>query len=153
MTVSDPALTARRAFPAWSITIPTAFDETFVEEDAYWHAYDDERSVSLTSMVLVDQDGSDVTAEEIIARLLPVEGAAVEELPAGLDGWAVTRDAPADARASRMLQGLLAVDGRALIVTITSVDLAWAQRTWLTIRHHPDLQPGELGAQERTRVH
>jgi hypothetical protein len=139
MTVTDRTVMAsRRPFPAWSIAIPASFDETFIEEDAYWHAYDDDHSVSLTSMLLIDQDGRHVETELILAQLLPLDGTPVDVLPAELRGWAVERDAPEDARASRMLQGLLAVDGRALIVTITSDDLAWARQVWLTIQHHPD---------------
>ena len=143
----------RHVFPSWSITIPASFEETFVEEDAYWHAYDAEHSVSLTSMLLIDQDGSDVQAELILSHLLPIEGDPIRALPPGLNGWAMRADAPEDARASRMLQGLLAVDGRALIVTITSDDLAWAERIWLTIRHHADLDWDEPEAPKPIRVH
>ena len=134
---SHAAVTERRVFPAWSITIPASFDETFVLEDGYWHAFDQERSISLTSMLLTDANGSPVPAELIAERFEALQGAPVGETPAGLLGWAVEADAIPPAKASRMLQGMLAVDGRVLIVTITADDRDWARGTWLSIRHHP----------------
>ncbi len=47
----------RRVFEAWSVEIPATFAETFNEDDSYWHAFDDERSVSLSSIVLSDAVG------------------------------------------------------------------------------------------------
>jgi len=64
----------------------------------------------------------------------------MDELPSGLQGWAVAADAIQQARASRMLTGMLAVNGLVLVVTITSDDLAWAHMTWRTIRAHQTAQ-------------
>jgi hypothetical protein len=55
----------RRIFEAWSVDIPARFAESFVEDGSYWHAFDDERSVSLSSIVLRDAVGP-VTAERIL---------------------------------------------------------------------------------------
>jgi hypothetical protein len=57
-------------------------------------------------------------------------------LPPDLIARAVTTDIHEPARASRALSGAVATDGRVLIVTITSDDLAWAHRIWLSIRAH-----------------
>lgn len=129
----------RRVFAAWSITIPTLFEETFLERDGYWHAYDAESSVSLTSLML-DDGGVLVTAERILQEITPdLAGDPVDGVPAGLRGWAVTGPAIQPARASQMLSGIVVVDGRLLLATITSDDLAWARATWLSIRwQRPD---------------
>jgi hypothetical protein len=132
------ATTVRQVFPSWSITIPATFTEDFVESDGYWHARDADRSVSLSSVVITERDRP-VRAEAILRQMPPLlEGEAVAELPPGLLGWAVVADAPASAVASRMLSGILVVDGRALIATITSDDLHWARETWLSIRNRRD---------------
>jgi hypothetical protein len=134
--------TTRRAFAAWSLEIPSSFADTFVRGDGYWHAYDAHRSVSLTSSTVTDKGRT--VSPDLIARQFPVlDGEAVDVLPSGLLGQAVTTDAPQPARASRMLSGMLAAEGRLLIVTITSDDLNWALRIWLSIRPYPAQSPGE----------
>ena len=140
----------RRVFAAWSIEIPSSFADTFVREDGYWHAYDAHRSVSLTSLTLTDKGRT--VSPDLIARQIPMlDGEAVDTLPSGLLGQAVTADAPHAARASRMLSGMLAAEGRLLIVTITSDDLNWALRIWLSIRTYPPQSPGEDRTPGRAR--
>jgi hypothetical protein len=131
-----PSGISRRVFAAWSIEIPESFAETFDEDDAYWHAWDDHRSVSLTSVWVTDDRGP-VSARKIARRLPELDGSPVDDLPPGVVGRAVTTAAPRQARASQLLTGLLAAPGRVLIVTITTDDLDWARRTWLSIRTHP----------------
>lgn len=134
---ADPEpLIRRRAFPSWSISIPASFEEAFDVEGGYWHAFGHDRSVSLTSMILTESDGSYPSAQAIAAQMSLIDGAPVTEIPGGVLGWAVKTDAVSPARASRLLQGMLATDGHALIVTITSDDGEWARRTWLSIRRH-----------------
>ena len=126
---------ARRVFQTWSIDVPVDFAETFVDQDAYWHAYGPDRSISLTSMLVEGREGP-VSAESILAVLPASEGNALDAVPPQLAGWAVTSDAIPPARAQRCLSGVLAVDGRILLVTITSDDADWARRCWLSIRHY-----------------
>lgn len=139
-----PSSISRQVFPAWSVQIPESFAETFVEDGAYWHAWDDHRSVSLTSIQLADARGP--VSAGMIARQFPkLDGSPVDDLPPGVAGRAVTTSAPLPARASQMLTGLLAAPGRVLIVTITTNDLDWARRTWLSIRTHPAPLPRREG--------
>ena len=126
----------RRAFAAWSITIPASFAETFVAGEGYWHAWDEDRSVSLSSFTITDEVGP-VDAEAIARELPRSEGTPVDGLPPGLSGWAVQTKAPQPARASRALSGMLVADGRVLLVTITGDDLTWVRTTWSSIRFHP----------------
>ena len=126
----------RRVFPSWSIAIPTSFAETFVAEGEYWHAYDEHDSVSLTSMLVDDKRRRPVPAKALARKLPPLKGSPVTEFPAGLSGKAITGDAIQPARASRMLSGMLVLDGKVLIVTITTDDPDLMMRTWLSIRHH-----------------
>jgi hypothetical protein len=135
LAAPEPTL-VRRVFPAWSIEIPAAFAETMVDGDAYWHAYDDHRSVSLTSVVLTDK-GRPVCAREIAAQIPAMDGSPIDELPPGLVGRAAAVRATQPARASQALSGMLAAEGRLLIVTVTADDLAWARRVWTSIRAHP----------------
>lgn len=130
----------RRVFPAWSIAIPASFSETYVADEGYWHAWNADHSVSLSSFALDDERGR-VPAAQIMRQLPPLDGAPVDGLPPGLLGRAVESDAVPPARASRTLSGMLATDGRVLLVTITSDDIEWARRTWRSIRHVP-LPPG-----------
>jgi hypothetical protein len=123
----------RQVFPQWSVAIPSTFSETFVEDGGYWHAWDDDRSVSLTSVVVHDPHGP--AAESIVEQVPPPAGKPVESLPRGLLGWAVEVDADPSAKASRALSGLLAAHGHLLLATITSNDGEWRLRTWLSIRH------------------
>lgn len=149
----------RQVFAAWSVEVPESFAETFVEEDFYWHAWDDHRSVSLTSVQVTDDRGP-VSARmiaEMIDRELPRIGESpVDDLPPGIVGRAVTTAAPQPARASQLLMGMLAATGRALLVTITADDLDWARRTWLSIRAHPAPLPRcerRQAGRGRSRVH
>lgn len=117
--------------------MPVSMEETFVHEgQGYWHAYSYDRSISLTSMSLTDGEDR-VPAAEIVAKLPLNFGVPFAELPPGLDGWAVTDRADPDARASKLLSGIVAVDGHVLIATITCDDEAWTRRVWLSIRNHP----------------
>lgn len=150
-------ISVRRVFPRWSIDIPAEFDETYIGEDGCWHAWDEARSVSMTSVLIEDEHGP-VSAVEIARRLLPVEGAGLGgrpptdgepvELPPGLAGWAVAGPAVEPARASRAISGILVVDGATLIATVTANDVDWARRTWLSIRHH---QPPTLRGSRSSR--
>jgi hypothetical protein len=131
----NESLVERRVFEAWSIEVPAAFTETFVDLDGYWHAHDGHRSVSLSSFVI--SEGRDpVRAGRILRHASALDGSPVEQVPPGLVGRAVTCAAPQPATASMVLSGLLATDGRLLLVTITSDDLEWARRVWLSIRSH-----------------
>ena len=126
----------RQVFPHWSITIPTALAETFVEEDGYWHAWDARRSVSLTSLLIADRRGRPVTSSRILKRFPAVPGDPVA-MPSDLDGWAVVITQRQPARASRAISGLIAMHGRVLIATMTAEDLAWAANVWQSIRGDP----------------
>ena len=137
----------RRVFEAWSIQVPAAFAETFVDADGYWHAYDEHRSVSLTSLA-ISEEGDPVRASRIMRQAPPLDGSPVEEVPPGLLGRAATCAAPQPARASQLLSGLLATDGRLLLATVTSDDLEWARRVWLSIRSHAAPVPSVRGRQK-----
>jgi hypothetical protein len=145
-------IVTKRVFEAWSIDIPVSFAETFVDEGSYWHAYDEGRSVSLTSIVITDKRGA-VSAKPLARRLPQVGGSRVEEIPDHLAGWAVTADADQPARAGRLLTGMLAAEGRALVVTITSDDLDWAKAVWLSIRHHRARLPSRREQRAAMRTH
>lgn len=126
----------RQVFETWWIAIPSSFQETFVREGPYWHAWDPRRSVSLTSLTLWDGDDP-VTTDAILAAMPPPDGTVVDELPEDLAGWAIAIDCDRDAPASRAITGMLVVDGRVLLATITADDLDWAREIWCTIRHRP----------------
>jgi hypothetical protein len=123
----------RRVFPHWSITIPAAFEETFVHEDGYWHAWDERRSASLTSLVIADQRKQPVPSRRILERF-PAEPGSRVAMPTGLNGWAVNVALDQPARASQAISGLVVVDGGVLIATVTADDLAWATGVWRSIR-------------------
>jgi hypothetical protein len=133
-TLSEVSAT-RRVFEAWSIEVPIFFVETFVEEGSYWHAYDENRSVSLTSIVVTDM-GRPVKAELLAGQIPPLDGERVEDMPPGVMGCAAIAAADESSRAMQALSGILAVEGRILIVTVTSDDLEWARQVWLSIRYH-----------------
>lgn len=125
----------RRVFPAWSIVIPAAFSETFVDDDGYWHAWDACRSVSLSSLAVTDESGLAAPVTMLLGQFPPLDGSPLQSLPPGLQGRAAESRVDPPARASRALSGMLAADGRVLIVTITSDDVEWARRTWRSIRY------------------
>jgi hypothetical protein len=131
---AHPEPTVRRqVFPHWSITIPAAFEETFVHEDGYWHAWDERRSVSLTSLVIVDHRQRVVPSGQILEQF-PAEPGSRIAMPPGLNGWAVDVAQEQPARASRAISGIIAVDGGVLIATVTADDLVWATGVWRSIR-------------------
>ena len=134
--VQPPISVVRHVFPAWSIHIPPSFDETFLTEPDYWHAWDEDRSVSLSSVVVDDGRGPAPAGQLVDQMPRPHEGTPVDVLPAGLLGWAVVAEADPTSRATRALSGILAVDGRLLLAPITSDDPAWIRSTWLSIRYH-----------------
>src|SRR5687768_10428198 len=133
ITLDTDVVVERLVFETWSIEIPLHFAEEFVEDGSYWHAWDECRSVSLTSMLLTDQ-GQPVPAQLIVKDLRPPFGTPIDDLPDGLLGWGAIGPAIQPAPASRVLCGCLAVDGRVLIVTITSDDLQWARGVWRSVR-------------------
>lgn len=142
MKLADPfaeQTTRRRAFPSWSVEIPVPFEEAFVHEGAgYWHAWDEGRSVSLTSIILTEH-GRLVPADAIArqTRGAIAHLAELRDLPTGLLGWVGHGPAEPGSRASRLISGGLAVDGCILLATITADDLGWARSIWLSIRSHP----------------
>lgn len=138
----------RHVFPTWSIDIPDTFDETFQPDGEYWHAWDDRRSVSLTSVLLTDHHGRQVPAHEIIDRFPDFPGEPIAP-PSGLAGRAGVIDAEQPARASRAISGFLATDGRILVVTITADDPTWAESIWRSIRAQQS-QPSSPGPSTRT---
>jgi hypothetical protein len=133
-TPAEPTI-VRRVFEAWSVEVPASFAETFVDADSYWHAYDVDRSVSLTSLLVTDK-GRPVSAERIAGQIPPLDGSPIDVLPIGLIGRAATSAAAQPARASQVLSGVLATEGRLLLATITSDDPEWARRVWRSIRGH-----------------
>jgi hypothetical protein len=131
----------RRVFASWSIEMPPNLTEAYVSDGGYWHAYGDDRSISVSSINLTDR-GRPVPARLILQQVPPSEGVPVMVMPPGVSGWAVTRAAPPNpVGAARMLSGMLATDGHVAIVTITTDDLAWALDVWQSIRHHSDGAP------------
>jgi len=78
-----------------------------------------------------------VSAELLVRDLPHLPGTPVDQMPPGLTGRASTSRASPPAIASLALSGLLFAEGRVLVVTITTDDLDWARRTWLSIRSHP----------------
>ncbi len=137
----------RGVFASWSIRIPASFEETFVADDGYWHAWDRSRSVSLTSLVMAER-GRPVPARSLL-RTVPRPGGDTVAAPDGLAGWAVEAAAVQPARASRVVTGTIAVDGRLLVATITADDPAWAIATWQSIRHRT---LGRADRRKRTRT-
>jgi len=136
--------TRRRAFEAWSILVPIVFQETFIEDDRYWHAWTEQASISLTSIVMTERRRA-VAAEALIGALSPIiEGPLIDDLPPGLIGCAAIGPSPQPARAATGLSGLLAVDGRLLLTTITSDDVSWLRETWLSIQAHPAQLPAGI---------
>jgi hypothetical protein len=144
----------RRVFPRWSLEIPEALTETVVTDGGYWHAFDDNRSISMTSMKLTDR-GQPVPAGSIVNHMpAPEEGEPVRVLPPGVLGWAVATDATQPACASRVLSGILATDGCVAIVTITCDDSEWAREVWMSIRAHGcpvGLSPSAAGHRQPAR--
>ena len=84
--------------------------------------------------MLVAESGP-VPAALIMRRFPPLDGSPLDILPPGLLGRAAEAAAEQPARASRALSGLLAADGRALVVTIVSDDREWALMTWRSVRY------------------
>jgi hypothetical protein len=124
----------RRVFPAWSIDVPPGWEETFLEDDQYWHAWTDDASISLTSIALADDRGP-VPAALILEQLAPAFPKPwIEDLPEGLPGYARIAVTDPPARAGHFVQGLTATAGRALLATITSDDLDWARSIWRSLR-------------------
>ncbi len=136
----------RQVFAVWSIRIPVSFAETFVHEKECWHAWDADRSVSLTSMLVTDR-GRPVGARELL-RTIPLMTGDRLATPPGLVGWAVEAPAVEAAHASRAVSGVIATDGRLLLATITGDDSRWTTATWLSIRHEAAL--GRAGERDGT---
>ncbi len=110
-------------------------EETFIAEDAYWHAWSDDRSISLSSIVLTDERGDPVPALDIVERMTPIDGEAVPH-PNDLPGWARSITLPKGSRADHAISGILAVDGTVLLITVTSEDADWNLSVWRSIKHH-----------------
>jgi hypothetical protein len=156
MTAGGELLGIRHIFETWWIGIPVGFDETWVDEGGYWHAWDLTRSVSLSSTVVNDERGRPVPADQLAEAFTGIlAGEAVDEGPEGLLGLATTGPADPDARASRVVTGAIAVDGRVLVATITSDDLDWSLAVWRSIQHgpgHGGALPGHAATTRESRA-
>jgi hypothetical protein len=136
--VDRQLLVVRQVFETWWIAVPAGFDESWVAEGGYWHAWDEHRSVSVSSTVLLDDAGRPAPAAEVMDSLRElVEGEPIAEMPPGLQGRATITGTDPGSRASRALTGFVVVEGRVLIATITSDDLDWAVRIWQSIGYRP----------------
>jgi hypothetical protein len=135
------ASATRRIFPAWTICYPVHLQETFDSKNDYWHAWDEERSISLTSIALTSRVGHRaITEPEALEQIQAAAsgifvGEPIKEMPPGLRGRATIGLTIQPAGASTALTGMLAAPGRILIATITSDDLDWVRFTWRSIRH------------------
>lgn len=125
----------RRVFQGWSIALPVGMEETFIADDGYWHAWSDDRSISLSSIVITDRRGAPVAALDILERATPIDGKVVA-LSDDLPGWARSIRLPKGSRANRAISGMLAVDGNVLLITVTSDDDDWSLWVWRSIKHH-----------------
>ena len=111
-TVPDAVWVQTQVFPHWSVTVPrslTVLDPDSAEDEGYWHARDEHRSVSMTSYLLVDAATMEpVPADQIFdrlaERLLP-DGRAVADQPDGMLSRAVIADDIGSSVASQALQG------------------------------------------------
>ena len=131
-------LVVRQVFETWWIAVPAGFDERWIADGSYWHAWDRRRSVSLSSTTILDEAGDPPAADDILASLAALtEGEPIADAPAGLLARAAFIRTDAGSRAPRALCGVAVVDGRVLTTTITSADRAWAIGIWRTIRYLP----------------
>ena len=144
-------LAYRQVFETWWIGVPFGFEETWVDEGSYWHAWDGHRSISMSSTRILQDDGQPVPAAELIAQLGEMlEGEPVVDLPPGLDARATTIVVEPPTRATRALTGYVVADGRALLTTITSDALDWAKSIWRTIGYR-ESAPAHPSASPRSR--
>ena len=135
-------LLVRQVFETWWISVPPEFEETWVEEGAYWHAWDRHRSVSVSSTVLTDDAGRPAPPDEVMAMVgAAIEGEPVEGGPPGLLSRAAIIRTDRGSRASRALSGMIVVEGRVLVATIASDDIDWAVRIWTSIGYRPSPVP------------
>lgn len=140
-TALEP-LMYRQVFETWWIGVPPGFSEDWVDEGNYWHAWDEHRSISMSSTRILQEDGQPVPATELLAHLVTLlEGEPVEDVPPGLDARATTIVVEPPSRAARALTGYAVADGRALLATITSDDLEWAKATWRSIGYQASAPP------------
>jgi hypothetical protein len=139
----------RRVFKHWSIAIPAGMGETFVEDEGYCHAWDERRSISLTSVVVSDGHGRPIQADRILEKGRPIKGEVVPT-PNELAGWTTSIETPESEQAGSALSGILVVDGRVLVITVTCDDPEWARTTWRSIRHH---ETGDLSGGPAARRH
>lgn len=142
-TTPDAIWVHTQVFPSWSITVPRSLvviEPQSEVDDQYWHARDEHRSVSMTSLRVFDaSDAAPIDASLIIGRvagqLLP-RGRSIKDQPEGLPARAVYAKRAGSGVAAHALQGIVAADGVVLITTITSDDEAWCRRVWTSIKHH-----------------
>jgi hypothetical protein len=128
----------RQVFETWWIGIPVGFEETWVDDGGYWHAWDADRSVSMSSTVLREPDGRAVATGDLEEHLAPMlDGEPIDDVPPDLVARATVIDTVPPSRASRAVTGWVVAEGRVLIATITSDDLDWARETWRSIGYRP----------------
>ena len=146
----------KQVFETWWIELPAGFEECWVDDGGYRHAWDAHRSISLSSTVLIDsQADRPASTAEILDQLTgALEGEPIDDLPVSLLGGATIIPTDPAARASRAVTGYLAVDGRVLTATITSDDIDWAKRIWRSIGSRPaPIRPAMNRAARRAQRH
>jgi len=117
-------------FQSWTIEIPGSFSSTF--EDDVWVAWDDSRSVRLTSLTVRAKDGSALSARELVGAT-PVPREPIGPGDPKVEGLAgIGKD---EATGDPVVQGVVATRGELLIVTIVfGDDESWGLATWHSIR-------------------
>jgi hypothetical protein len=145
-TTPDTIWVHTQVFPSWTVDIPRSLipiDPRTAADESYWHARDEHRSVSISSMTLFDTAAGipvpgSLIVKTVAAQVLP-RGRRIKETPAGLPSRAVYAKGLGSRVAEHALQGIVAAEGVVLIATITSDDEAWCRRVWSSIRHTPEL--------------
>jgi hypothetical protein len=103
-----------------------------------WIGYDHVRSIRLASISVTGKDGHVRTADEL-ATTAPSGPGAISPGDDALRRGAVIGDVEEDGRKIRVLQGVVAVRGQLLIVTIVlSDDEGWARETYRSITFNAD---------------
>lgn len=144
----------RQVFETWWIGVPVGFEQTWVDEGGYWHAWDEDRSVSMSSTVLTGPDWRPAPTDEVAEQLAPLlDGEPIDDVPPGLVARATIIETEPGSRAGHAVTGWVVADGHVLIATITSDDLDWAREVWRSIGYRPAPPPERATTPPRSTPH
>jgi hypothetical protein len=143
---SETPLVGYRRYPitvtfsdGWQIKIPGSFAER--SEDGSWSAWDEERTIWVSTMEVKKKDGTPVEARELLEAMELPAGETFQHKDGSMQGKACLLEAEENGEKTFQLRGYTAIEGRVATCTIcisSAAHSTWAVEQWKMLKNPGD---------------